>query len=142
MLHTHQYGVAGVLVLGDGVAQVELHGRVVLHGLQQQAVQIGAVDGGVGRAVAAHRGLAQRQRGEHTAVHGAAHLQVLRKGGHSVQRRLQAPGLQATHGVGAQLHASAHLGKLHCALEEPHLPPGARGGQCGCQPTDAASGDQ
>ena len=106
------------------------------------AMQVGTVDGGVGRAVALYRGGAQGQRSQLMARECAANLQPLRKYRHILQRPLQTPSLQAAHHIGPQLHACTHLGECGGALIQPHLPPRARCTQGGCQTANAAPRDQ
>ena len=126
----------------DGTTRIQLHGGVVLQGLQQQAVQVGAVDGGIGGAVALHGGRAQRHRGQGVAAQRATHLQLIRKSRHRLQGPLQAPGLQAPHGVRPQLHTRAHLAELRRTLVQPHIPPCTCRTERSRQPPDAATGHQ
>jgi len=134
-------GVPGLHIARERVAQVQLHRGQALHGRQQQRQQVGAVDGGVGCAVALGDVRAQAQAGQRGAAGRAAHEQPVRKGGDLPQRVQQAPVLQPPHRVGTQLHAGAHLGEGRRALVQAHLPVGARTGQRGGEPADAAAGD-
>ena len=55
--------------------RMQSHRRLLRHRVQQQAVQVGAVNGAVGGAVACNRRRAQGQFSQHFAVNCAAHLQ-------------------------------------------------------------------
>ncbi|MPM21595.1 hypothetical protein SDC9_68039 [bioreactor metagenome] len=122
--------------------KIQVHARQILHRVQQQRMQIGAVNGCVGRAIARNGRGPERQRRQLSARHRAAHLQLVGKGGHRLQLVVQPPGLQAPHHVRPDLHARPHFGKLGRTLEQPYLPTRALCGQCRCQATDAASGNQ
>lgn len=61
-------------MLGSSAPQVELHRGAIVHGAVQQAMQVGPVEGGVGRAVARNHLGAQGQGGQRVPVVGAAHL--------------------------------------------------------------------
>ncbi len=111
-------------------------------GVQQQTLQVGAVDSGVGCAVALRDVGTQAHVGQLGAAARAAHRDALGEGSHSLQGVPQAPGLQAAHDVGAELHAGADLGEGRCALVQAHVPAGAGAAQGGGQATDAAAGDQ
>ena len=138
----HRHHALGVGEAVDCVVQMKLRVGVFANGGQQQAMQVGTVDGGVGRAVALYRGGAQGQRSQLMARECAANLQPLRKYRHILQRPLQTPSLQAAHHIGPQLHACTHLGECGGALIQPHLPPRARCTQGGCQTANAAPRDQ
>ena len=133
---------AVVVQAGHPVVQVQVHAVLLQGGAAQQAVQIGAVDGGVRRAIALHGACAQRQRAQVGATGGVAHLQPVGEGGDGVQLVLQAPGAQDARHIRAKLHAGAHLGEFRRALEQANFPAGARHGQRGRQPADAATGNQ
>ena len=86
----------------------------------QQALQIGAVDGGVRRAIQSLSTFAQGQGAQHLPGLGIARLQLLRKSGHLRQRVAQPPGLQDARQVRPNLDARAHLAELRCALKQLH----------------------
>ncbi len=138
----HRHHALGIGEAVDGVVQMKLRVGVFADGGQQQAMQVGAVDGGVSRAVALHRRAAQGHGRQLLARERAAHPQTPRKCRHILQRALQAPGLQAAHHIGPELHACAHLAESGGTFIQAHLPPGTRSPQgCG-QPANAAPRDQ
>ena len=65
-------GFAIVLVVVHGVVQVQVHIGLGLHGVEQQLVQIGAVDGRIRSAVAGHRIRPQGEVGQGIARQGIA----------------------------------------------------------------------
>ena len=135
----------GVGVLADelqGVVQQQLRAALGLHGAQQQAVQIGAGNGGVTRAVALHRTRAQRQLPQHRARLRAAHLQQRRKAGHRVQAAAQAPAFQQAHHVGAELDACAHFREHGILLDQLHRQATRATGQRGGQATNATADNE
>ena len=74
-------------------------------------MQISAMNGGVGGAIALHRLHAQCQSCQLLPRHGIAGAQGFRNRNHLLQWLLQAPGLQAPHNIGAQLNTCPDLGK-------------------------------
>ena len=138
----HQHGAIGFGVLVNGQVQVQLHGIACLHRLEQQPVQVGAVDGGVGGAITRYCLGAQRQHCQFAPRESTAHLQAVRESGHGLQGLLESPGLQAPHHVRAQLHAGAHFAEGGSAFVQPHLPASARRGQCRSQSANASARNQ
>ena len=124
------------------LARIDEHIRALTGGIPQQAVQIGAVDGDIGRTVAVHHALPQRRARQHLAAAAAAGHQLLGHGRHGVQGLLQPPGLQAAHHVGPQLHAGPHLGEFLRPLKQACVPTRVRCAQSGSHPCDAATSNQ
>ena len=134
--------LAVVGVAGQPVVKVEVHIRLAGRRHAQDTVQIGAVDGGVGGAIALQRARAQRQGAQVRAAGGVAHLQPIRESSHGAQFFLQTPGLQDARHVGAELHACPHFGELRRAFVQAHLPPRARRRQRRRQAANATTGNQ
>ena len=114
---------------------------LALHRFEQQAVQVGAVDGGVGRAVARPADGPQTEDAQRGRVVRVAHLQRLGKGCAGAQRTGQAPGLKHPDGVGTKLQTGPHLTERGGLLQQVHPHASARQGQRTRQPPDAAPGD-
>ena len=123
-------------------AQIQLRRTLLLKGRQQQAVQVGAVNRGIGRAVALlHRG-PELQYTEFGARDRAAHLQSFRKRsdlGHGV---LQAPAMEQLDHIGPHLDAGPDLGEFGRALKQRQLSTCARAGQRRRQATDPPTHNQ
>ena len=85
---------------------MQLHLGPQSHTVQQHAVQIGTVQGGVGCAIALLAAAAQAQTGQLASAGGAAHQQLVRESRQALQRLAQTPALQDAGGVGAELKAS------------------------------------
>ncbi len=111
-------------------------------GVQQQAVQVGAVHAQVGRAVAPLARLAEGQARQLAAVVRAAHAQHRRAGGDARQARRQAEGMQPPRDIGAELDAGADLAEGGRLLQHLDAMPLARQRQGGSQPADAGAGDE
>ena len=111
-----------------------------LHGLQQQLVQIGPVDAGVGRAIDALRALAQRQTAQRPARAGVTRLQRVRETGHTAQAGLQPPIAQDAGDVRPDLDACTHFGKCRRLFQHRHRGALARERQRSGQTADAATG--
>jgi len=122
----HPVGVR--LVTDDGLPRVQRHRGRLQQGLQQQPVQVGAVDGRIGRAITLPHRFTQGQTAQHPAIGGRAHAQLGGKRRHRLQRLLQPPVVQHAHGVGAELDTRPDLGKLWRPFEhvDRHLGPRAR----------------
>ena len=80
--------------------QQRLHGILLLHLLQQQLVQVGAVDGRVRRSVAQRKTGIEVQRAQRIAIGRIAHTQQLRKRRNALQAVTQPPTLEHPHHVG------------------------------------------
>ena len=122
--------------------QVEAHAGVRPHGLVQQLVRIGAVDGGVAVAVFAHRMVAQQQLAQGVAVVGIAHTDAVGKGGHRLQIVAQPPVVQHAHRIRPQLDARPHLAEGRCLLQHMHPHTGLGTRQRHTQATNATTGNQ
>ena len=80
--------------------QQRLHGILLLHLLQQQLVQVGAVDGRVRRSVAQRKTGIEVQRAQRIAIGRITHTQQLRKRRNALQAVTQPPTLEHPHHVG------------------------------------------
>ena len=126
----------------QALAQPAIDLAAALQLAQQDLVQVGAVDGRVGLAVALlHRGT-QCQAAKLGARAGVAHGQALGKCRHLAQRRQQAPVMQHAHRVGAELDAGSDLGEGLGLLEQCHLQPGTLRHQGRAQARHAATDHQ
>ena len=110
--------------------------------IAQQAVQVGTVHRGVGRAVTRNGVSAQGQLSQHGAGQCTANLQAFGEGRHGLQSALQAPGLQAAHAVGAELNAGPDFGMRCGALIQAHIPTGAGRRQRRRHTANAAARDE
>ena len=138
----HQHGAVRFGVVLNGQVQVELHGIPRLHCLEQQPVQVGAVNGGIGSAVTLYSIGTQGQHRQFVPRESTAHLQAIRKSSHILQRLLQTPSLETPHHVRAQLHTCTHFAESSSALVQPHLPASPRRSQRRCQSANAAACNQ
>ena len=135
----HAVGLGKAL---DGLAQVQVHARISLSGFPQQLLQIGPVDGGVGRAIALHGLAAQGHMRQFLSGDCAAHAQAARQRHHLLQRFLQAPGLKPPHDIRTDLDSGAHFTERGRLLEKTHFPTRPRRTDGGGQATNAAAGNQ
>ena len=135
----HAVGLGKAL---DGLAQVQVHARISLSGFPQQLLQIGPVDGGVGRAIALHGLAAQGHMRQFLPGDCAAHAQAARQCHHLLQRFLQAPGLKPPHDIRTDLDSGAHFTERGRLLEKTHFPTRPRRTDGGGQATNAAAGNQ
>lgn len=99
--------------------------RALLHCLQQQAVQVGAVQRDIGRAITRCHGVAQRQFAQYSACHSTLYLQALRAVAAGPQGVEQTPVLKQTRGVGAELDARTHFAEGGCFFKQLNLLPRA-----------------
>jgi len=108
----------------------------------QEAVQIGAVNGGVRRTVLRDGALAQWQRAQDGAALGVQTLQALGEKRHLRQSLAQAPSLQAARGVGPELHARPHFAEHGGLFGHGDRRALARASQGRGQAADAGARDQ
>ena len=134
----HVEPIGAVLPMRDRLAQTQLSARDQ-RGLVQEAVQIGAVEGGVRRAVQRLCALTQTQRPQDPTGLGVQRLQVGRKSRHLRQRFVQAPSLQTTRDVGADLYARPHFAERGGLFDHGDRQALARTGQCRGHATDASA---
>ena len=138
----HGDDLVGIDKTFNGLAKVQLGLCALAHRSKQHTMQVGAVHGGIRRAVAIDRRSPQRQDAQLFATEGTAHLQPRRKRRHRLQRLLQAPSLQAPHDVGPYLHARPHFAECGGPFVQAHIQPCARRAQGGGQPANATASDQ
>ena len=137
----HLHGIGRLLISGHARVEVQAHTGFLLDGAQQQAVQVGAVQGGVGLGVAGQGHGTQAQLPQPLAAVCIAHPQQLGKGGAGLQLVRQAPGMQHAHRIGPQLQARAHFAKGAGLLQHVHRNPGPGQRQRAGQTPNAATGD-
>ncbi|MNV60726.1 hypothetical protein D3C71_1532010 [compost metagenome] len=141
-LVSHRHHAVGFTIAFYGLGEIQMHIGIIAQCGQQQLVQIGAMDGHIGRAIALHGRAAQWHARQGLARQGAAHLQGLGHGRHRLQAFLQPPGLQPTHHIRAQLYSGTDFGEISGTFEQTHITAGACGANTRGQSADSATGNQ
>ena len=132
-----------VLVVARHIgAGAELDQRVVAAGLQQHAMQIAAMDHGIGIAEARAERLAEIDMGDLAVgqrIHQAELVDIDR---HAARRFADAQPVEAVEGVGPELDAGADLAQLRGLLQHQRGDALLRQRQRRRQAADAAAGDE
>lgn len=131
----------GQFVRRQPCTEVDAHTGLRLYRLEQHAVQVGTVDGGIGLTIAGPDHGAQAQLPERLAAVCIAHLQVFGEGGSGVQWSHQAPFVEHTHRVGPQLQARPHLTQCTRLLQQVHRHTGPCQRQRASQTSNATASD-
>ncbi|MNV61669.1 hypothetical protein D3C71_1541870 [compost metagenome] len=138
----HRDDAVGIDETLDRLVKMQLGLGAVRHRGQQQAMQIGAVDGGIGGAIPLDRRGPQWHGAQFFAADGIAHLQARGKRRHGLQRLLQSPGLQPPHHIGPDLHARTHFAERGGPFVQPHIQSRTRRTQGRRQAANATASDQ